>query len=170
MQDLATQHPERAGANRNRSHLLDPLLLIPYFHRASAITLRLSPAAPNFQWTHFSLFLLLGSQRNSEGFCFSASGPSFPHSFLRCDTGWCQLFSMGAPPTRLHSSCAGPTFTPAVWLMKSRLSTISFQVGSSGYEVLEFRKHCKRVHSCFNRFGQHRDPVGAQVAEKSGPI
>ena len=41
---------------------------------------------------------------------------------------------------------------------------------SLGYEVSEFGKHRKGTDSCFGRFGQHRNPVGAQIAEETGPI
>jgi len=85
-----------------RSHLLDPLLLIPHFHSARETTLHLDHCAPrrspflllheSFQWTHFYSFFLPGNQRKLLKLLFFARGPSFPHPFSRRDTHWCRFF------------------------------------------------------------------------------
>lgn len=154
----------------HRSDLLDPLLLIPHFHRASGRTLHLFPGCTKVSVDPLLLVPLAGQSAALRGRSFSASGPSFPHSFRVAIPAGAGSSLWARRPRDHKAFCHGPTFTCALWMMKSRFYTISFRARSPGYEILEFRKHCKRADSCFERFGQHRDPVGALVAEEPRAI
>jgi len=110
---------------------------------------------------------LAGQLAGTPEAALSACGPSFPHPFSRRDTDWGQFFSMSAPPSRFFLRW---THFYSVRWMKSCLCAISFRAISPRYEILEFREHRKGADSCSYWFRQHRDPVGAQVAEESRPI
>ena len=169
LQDLATQHPKRSVPVSSAG----PTFAHPTFlhgqrkPRCAWITLFLLYEI--FSGPTFARSSRRAISRDSRGCTVSAFGPSFPRPLSRRDTDWGHFFSMGAPPSGPHSFLRWTHFY-SFRLMKSRLATISFRARSPGYEILEFRKHCKRTNSCSDRFGQHRDPVSAEVAEESGPI
>jgi len=98
---------------------------------------------------------LLAVQRIPEAGVFYRCGPSFPHSFL-----------IGTPTRAALAVLVGHARCQTICAMDPLLLMPLF----TGQEVLEFWKHGKAADWCFYVFGQHRDPVGAQVAEESGPI
>jgi hypothetical protein len=127
-----------------RSFSLDPLLLVPLCRRVS---------------------------ETPEAGAFSQRGPSFPHSLCTATPDWCRFLAMVGCPRGHTVFCDGPTFTHSFGLMKSRRCALSIsEACSPGYEVSEFGKHRKGTDSCLGRFGQHRDLVGAHIAEESGPL
>jgi hypothetical protein len=169
LQVLGTQHPKRSVPVSSAG----PTFAHPTFLRGQRkprcawITLFLLYEI--FSGPTFARSFCRAISRDSRGCTISACGPSFPHPFSRRDTDWGHFFSMGAPPSGPHSFLRWAHLY-SFRLMKRRLATISFRARSPGYEILEFRKHCKGADSCSDRFRQHRDPVGAHVAEESGPI
>jgi hypothetical protein len=121
-----------------------------------------------FQWTHFSSFLLPCSQR--------APGPAL---FLRADPVFLIPFRATplVPILRLcvrrphgHIGVLRWTHFYSFRLIDEEPFLQDFVPGRpTGYEILKFRKHCKRADSCFGWSGQHRDPVGAQVPRNRDP-
>ena len=170
MQDLATQQPEGTAPISSAG----PTFAHPTFRDGGDITKRLDHLLPAPRSSSVDPLLLVthgGRSKELRRLFFFSCGPSFPRPFSLGDTARGRFFAMSAVRTRSNSSLRWTHFHSfCVIDEEPSLHAFDSWAGSMCYEILEFRKHRKATDYCFGWFGQHRDPVGAQVAEESGPV
>ena len=147
--------------------LLDPLLLIPRLPCQAEVRLDTQGTAV------VSLDPLLlnprASRRTEPGACaFHLGGPSFPHSSR-----------VGSPAPATGDRSRAYSYSLISWTHFYSFHLIDEGVPAAHRstrqaeshirprkEVVEIGKHRKRADWHFCPFGQHRDPVGAQITEE----
>jgi len=169
MQDLPTQFYGRSAL----AFLLDPLLLIPCFEWTCHATVRLVA-----RWLP-----IFGGPTVTRSHCFRPNGQRKTPLFLRVDPVFLSPFAAGhrLPARENRPRAHSCNFIAWTHFCSFRLIDDGVravpQSTRKGWlqdrprkEVAELGYHCKGADWPFDPFGQHRDPVGAQISEEPSPF